>query len=91
MSCQLCNLCKGTGTITRKYFENDDMLIVDCATCFVPMAVWRTHVAHITYAQKKYVEDIIRREFPWGNYYIDDNMKSIPEHYHCHLRRTKGY
>jgi hypothetical protein len=84
-----CELCEATPF--TEWFHADDLCwIAECDACGVPMVVWRVHDPS--------PPDEIRRELHGrldevmtarsaDPYWIDDNMRSIPDHYHAHARR----
>lgn len=81
-----CLLC---GRVyTRKIYRNElsePFFIIQCLTCREPMVVFRNHNP-----SKKHVETakkVSAQLFP--EYVIDLEMRSIPQHMHFHLRKTK--
>lgn len=92
-NCSLCRLVEGN-VITKKYYEDDEWLIVDCKVCQVPMLVSKKHISytHLTLIE---LEKIFRgyKDNKWfipvkhDNYYVDCKMRAIPSHFHCHYRR----
>jgi hypothetical protein len=34
---------------------------------------------------------VVRASYRFDGYYIDDNMRSIPNHYHAHARPRGGF
>ena len=91
MSCELCDLIAGN-LITKKYHEDEQCIIVDCATCGpdVPMVVYKKHERHpadLEEAQMiRKLIDIADKAFGRGCWKLDDEMKKIPDHWHCHAR-----
>ncbi len=75
--------------MTTWYYEDDVCWIAECESCSVPMVVWREHdnapAAHV----KEYLHDklaaVVAEHFGFVHY-IDDNLRSIPDHYHAHAR-----
>lgn len=92
-NCDLCNLIAGN-VITKKYYENDNWIIVDCKSCKVPMLVSKVHTSytHLTLID---LEELFRgyKGDKWfipvnhSDYYVDCRMRKIPEHFHCHYRK----
>jgi hypothetical protein len=82
-----CDLC-GEARITTWFHEDEHCWIADCELCDVPMVVWRNHridpsaddLAHLHAELGK----VANREI--GEFYVDDNMRNIPDHYHAHAR-----
>jgi hypothetical protein len=89
----MCELCDAN-RLTAWYYEDDECWIAECELCSVPMVVWRQHDAN--------PDDIVKSRL-WGrlaivvtehygfDHYIDDNMRSIPDHYHAHARPREGF
>ncbi len=86
-SCELCEAAR----LTEWYHEDEVCWIAECEACWVPMVVWRPHgtnpseadVAHM-HAQLALVGD---RVFGSEQWFLDDNMRQIPDHYHAHVRK----
>lgn len=86
-----CELCTLTRT-THWYVERSTPLrfaILDCDSCDVPMAVLGAHRAAATEEERS----VMQRELTeiavakWGeDWFFDDHMRQIPDHYHCHVR-----
>lgn len=83
-----CELCEAA-PLTERYYEDDECWIAECEGCFVPMVVWRRHDPDPTDDVKARLharlDAIIAEQFE-GEHYIDDNMRTIPTHYHAHAR-----
>jgi len=89
----MCELCEAN-RLTAWYYDDDECWIAECELCSVPMVVWRKHDAN--------PDDIVKSRL-WGrlaivvtehygfDHYIDDNMRSIPDHYHAHARPRGGF
>ena len=88
--CELCEAAK----MSEWFFEDHEMWIAECESCGVPMVVWRIHDPHPPEDVKerlhtKLVEIV---EVHWDmEIRIDDNMRTIPTHYHAHARPKKGF
>lgn len=86
--CPLCELCRPDrypdARRTEVYFEDEDWVIVDCATCGVPMAVWKAHIPAVSAARRAWVRGELRGSFGEGDF--DDRMRKIQSHYHAHWR-----
>jgi len=93
-----CELCEATPF--TEWFHADDLCwIAECDACGVPMVVWRVHDPS--------PPDEIRRELHTrlaavmsarssdpdrvDEFWIDENMRSIPDHYHAHARRRMDW
>ena len=92
-NCCLCRLVEGDVT-TRKYYEDDEWIIVDCKTCKVPMLVSKVHASytHFTLIDlelmfRKYKGNKWFIPVNHGDYYVDCRMKAVPAHFHCHYRK----
>lgn len=76
--------------MTDWYHEDELCWIAECESCSVPMVVWRVHDP--TPPDDVRVE-LIRRllvvaePLLGGELWIDDHLRSIPDHYHAHARR----
>jgi hypothetical protein len=87
-----CELCEAA-RITPWYHEDDFCWVAECEVCSVPMVVWREHNP----APPDDVKDMLRARlasvmaetFAW-EFIIDDNLRSIPNHYHAHARRKRS-
>ena len=85
----ICELCEATPF--TEWFHSDELCwVAECDACAVPMVVWRVHdpdppaaVRDTLHAQLAAAVEA-RSADP---YWIDENMRSIPDHYHAHARR----
>jgi hypothetical protein len=86
MACDLCD----AAVVSKRYFENELCWIADCTICVVPMVVWREHDHQPSDEVKKQLHEFLGQvadaEFNGEEWYIDDNMRNIPDHYHAHAR-----
>lgn len=86
---QTCELCQAA-RITTRYYEDELCWIAECEACFVPMVVWNAHDPHppeeIRVMLLAHLDDVARRLYG-DHYFIDDRLRSIPDHYHAHARR----
>ncbi len=86
-SCELCEAAR----LTEWFHEDDRCWIAECESCSVPMVVWRSHGItppiddhqHML-NQLALVGDKLFGEEKW---FIDDNMRQIPDHFHAHVRK----
>jgi hypothetical protein len=82
-----CDLC-GEAKITTWFHEDDLCWIADCELCDVPMVVWRNHGTDPPADQLEHLHarlaEVAHQEI--GEFYVDDNMRNIPDHYHAHAR-----
>lgn len=84
-----CPLCEAAVVSTR-YYDDELCWIADCTICVVPMVVWRVHDPapgdEIKAALHERLAVIADNEFGAGEWYLDDHMRNIPDHYHAHAR-----
>lgn len=87
-SCELCAAAR----VTDWFHEDDECWIAECEMCAVPMAVWRVHAPTAPSAVRTrlvaLLESVVVRHYDFGDagHWIDDDMRSIPGHYHVHAR-----
>ena len=89
----MCELCEAN-RLTPWYYEDDECWIAECELCAVPMVVWRKHEANPDDFVKSRLWErlaIVVTEHYGFDHYIDDNMRSIPDHYHAHARPREGF
>ena len=89
---QGCDLCRAA-KITHWYHEDDICWVAECDICEVPMVVWRYHGTqpppeHLAHMHAK-LREIATAEF--GEVFVDDHMRNIPDHYHAHGRPKGGF
>lgn len=84
-SCDLCALVFDGEIKTKKHYEDDDFIIVDCLICRVPMAVLKEHRASFTEEEKNRLLKIFKEQFGEVNH-PDFEQRRIPEHAHVHCR-----
>lgn len=90
-----CDLCE-EARITEWFHEDDDCWIAECEICSVPMVVWRNHDHRPSSGVKEMLHErlavVVEQHFEFaGGFYIDDNMRNIPDHYHAHARPRGGF
>lgn len=81
----MCKLCE-LKPLTKRYYECDNYIIVDCITCKVPMIVLKEHRKYFTKEEKQIVIALFKLLFGDGLKGVDFKMRSIPDHAHAHLR-----
>jgi hypothetical protein len=88
-----CELCEAAKT-TDWFFEDDLCWVAECEMCWVPMVVWKQHDPHppveLREQMLERLADAVRREYTF-EFYVDDNMRTIPTHYHAHGRPRGGF
>jgi len=82
-----CDLCRAA-RITPWYYEDEICWIAECDICDVPMVVWRFHGTappseHLSHMLER-IREIAATQFT--EFYIDDHMRNIPDHFHAHAR-----
>lgn len=88
-----CELC-AAARLTEWFYEDELCWVAECEACAVPMVVWRVHApappADVKALLHARLAEVVARHFrdePW----IDDNLRSIPNHYHAHARPRGGF
>ena len=79
--------------MTEWFYEDEDCWVAECESCNVPMVVWRNHdpnppddVKVLLHAR---LAAVVAASFA-DEHYVDDNLRSIPGHYHAHARARRG-
>ncbi|MCU1501396.1 MAG: hypothetical protein JWM12_750 [Ilumatobacteraceae bacterium] len=89
-----CELCEAAKT-TDWFFEDDLCWVAECEMCWVPMVVWKHHDPHppaeVRATMLAHLAQAVAREYTFEQFYIDDNMRTIPTHYHAHARPRGGF
>ncbi len=88
-----CELCAAE-RITDWFFEDELCWIAECEQCWVPMVVWKEHAPAPppeVYAQLIDRLAAVVAEHYGFEFYVDDNMRTIPTHYHAHGRPKGGF
>jgi len=86
-----CGLCE-LHTIIKLHDDSDPRhIILDCMDCRVPMIVYQAyHTMSISPRDEADMERALQRVadkvFGRGDYFIDKNQRSIPDHLHWHAR-----
>ena len=92
MNSDHCELCEAA-PITPRLFEDSSCWIAECESCSVPMVVWKVHAPEPPEEVKLRLLRCLAEAVADGydfEHYVDDNMRSIPTHYHAHARRKRG-
>lgn len=87
-----CELCEAA-PLTERFYDDDECWIAECESCWVPMIVWRAHDHDPPHEVKAMLHERLRTvvaEHFVGEVWIDDNLRSIPTHYHAHARSRHG-
>lgn len=87
-----CELCEAA-RISPWFHEDDTCWIAECEACSTPMVVWRTHAVDPPDAVRGHMMDRLAEVAvaTYGEYWIDDNRRSIPDHWHVHARPKGRY
>jgi hypothetical protein len=84
-----CDLC-AAAVVSTRYFSDEMCWIADCTICLVPMVVWREHDSQPPVAVKQQLRNALSvvadEVLGAGEWYVDDHMRNIPDHYHAHAR-----
>jgi len=88
-----CELCEATPF--TEWFHSDELCwIADCDSCGVPMVVWRSHDPappdEIRAALHERLTEVVTARST-DPFWIDDTLRSIPDHYHAHARRRPDW
>jgi len=90
-SCELCEAAR----LTEWFYEDEACWIAECEQCYVPMVVWKQHdpepPAAVREAMLELLGAVVRESYRFDGFYVDDNMRSIPNHYHAHARPRGGF
>jgi hypothetical protein len=89
-ACELCEAAR----LTEWFYEDDACWIAECEACAVPMVVWRIHdprpPREVKEALHARLAAVVASHFGY-DHYVDDNLRSIPAHYHAHARPKGGF
>lgn len=85
---ETCDLCQ-EARLTAWLHEDEVCWIAECDACAVPMVVWRRHdpapPAEVRRALHDRLAEVVRQHYGF-EHWIDENMRTIPTHYHAHAR-----
>jgi hypothetical protein len=88
-----CELC-AAARLTEWFFEDDTCWVAECESCSVPMVVWKVHDPAPPEAVKAALHarlgDVVAAHYV-DEHYVDDNLRTIPGHYHAHARPRRGF
>jgi len=88
-----CELCEATPF--TEWFHSDDLCwIAECDSCGVPMVVWRVHDPEPPPSIREELHERLRQVVERRTdapFWIDDRLRSIPDHYHAHARRRHDW
>ena len=90
INCELCRLVRGH-VITKKYYSNFLITVVDCKTCHTPMVVLNRHSLNPNKIElAKMITKAVEvgdEMFGKGKYVVDRKQRCIKDHLHWHIRR----
>lgn len=79
--------------MTEWFHEDDECWVAECESCSVPMVVWRCHDPEPPQPVKdrlwKILRDVTTARYDFDPF-VDDRLRSIPDHYHAHARPRDG-
>ena len=84
-TCELCQAAR----FTEWFYEDDECWIAECESCSVPMVVWRVHDPQPPDDVKAMLHErlaAVMAEVFEDPHVVDDNLRTIPTHYHAHAR-----
>lgn len=88
-----CELCEAAAF--TEWFHSDELCwVAECDSCFVPMVVWRQHDPAPSPDIRQALHDrlsAVMEAQGAGTFWIDDTLRSIPDHYHAHARRRPDW
>src|SRR3954464_14757813 len=91
---QACELCEAA-RLTEWFYEDDVCWVAECEQCYVPMVVWKQHDPSPPEAVRltllEVLGSVVADAYRFDGFYVDDNMRSIPDHYHAHARPRGGF
>ena len=87
--CQLCRAAR----ITPWFHEDAICWIAECEICAVPMVVWRWHGTEPPAGDLEHMQRALREvaAHEVGEFWVDDHMRNIPDHWHAHARPQGGF
>ena len=85
---KICHLCERKRA-THWYHEDDICWICECKTCHTPMVVLKAHRKPIK-NELEHMLNKARELFNMKTHTFDFNTRSVPDHFHFHLREFKG-
>jgi hypothetical protein len=82
-----CELCDAR-ELTRRYHEDRVCWVADCKTCGVPMVVYKVHGEKPSGSSRRHMLKTLLACAPprRGGWELDLVRRSIPDHFHAHLR-----
>jgi hypothetical protein len=88
-----CELCEAAHS-TEWFYEDDLCWVAECEACYVPMVVWKSHDPNppeeVRVVLLARLAEVARDAYLF-DYVVDDNMRTIPTHFHAHARPRGGF
>jgi hypothetical protein len=88
-----CELCIAART-TEWFHDDSDCWVAECESCCTPMVVWKRHdpapPEEVRVVLLAHLHDVVMECYGY-EYWVDENMRSIPTHYHAHARPRGGF
>lgn len=86
MDCELCDLVINRKIVTRHYYTNETITIVDCTTCKIPMVVFNHH-GQATEKERRLAMAVVDHLFEYQS--IRMEPRRILDHTHYHIIGAK--
>jgi len=90
---QSCLLCRAE-QVTAWHFEDEECWVADCLVCATPMIVWRTHGLPDPEQEARllrHLERVAAQRYGEEGFWVDGEMRRIPDHWHAHARPAGGF
>lgn len=88
--CELCEAAK----VTEWFYEDDECWVAECEMCWTPMVVWKRHDPNPSEETRVVLHarlsEVVVLHYGF-EFWLDENMRSIPTHYHAHARPRGGF
>lgn len=85
--CPLCRLWHDREVRTPLHYEDELIIIVDCAKCRIPMAVIKRHATEATLEEMVRINEVVQRKWPGAT--LRCEPRAIKDHFHCHVMLPK--
>lgn len=89
----VCELCEAA-RVSEWFYEDDLCWVAECEMCYVPMVVWKRHDPNpsegVRVVMLARLSDVVVEHYGY-EWWLDENMRTIPTHYHAHARPRGGF
>lgn len=89
----MCELCEAA-RLTEWFYDDEECWIAECEQCAVPMVVWRNHDPappdDVKAVLWRRLAAVVAEHYDY-EHWIDDRLRTIPDHYHAHARPRGGF